>query len=161
MEMKNLDIKTRTEIHNSTKLTLRKYQKGLRTGKLPINTFVENILKSKNPPKWLKENPNLKTDESFKKSYIEYIKKIVLKYKELEMLYKIQDKTGMPTSKDKRANVKQQAKLKKLLNQKGYTLTIPSKYLTEKEINYMLDYLKTGSIPLGHERVYNYIKSSH
>ncbi|SHH12751.1 hypothetical protein [Tepidibacter thalassicus] len=161
MHIKNLDIKTRTEIHNFTKKILRKYQNGLRTGKLPINIFVENIFLSKNPPKWLKENPNLKNDKEFKNSYEEYIKKIVLKYKELEMLYKIQDKIGISKSRYKKANIRQQTKLKKLLNQKGYTLTIPSKYLTEKEINYMLEYLNTGSIPLGHERVYNYIKPNH
>ncbi len=159
MHIKDLDIHTRTEIHNFTKKILRKYQKGLRSGKFPISTFIENMLSSKNPPKWLKENMYLKTDVEFIKSYTEYIKKIVMKYKELEIIYKSQERGKFIDSKDKKSSLKEQLLLKNTLKKKGYELTIPAKYLTEKEVSYMLDYLKTGSIPIGHERVYNYIKS--
>lgn len=158
MNINNLDIKTRTEIHNFTKKILRKYHKSLRSGKHPINKFVEGILESKNPPQWLEENNNLKNDSEFKQSYIDYISKIVLKYKELEVIYKLQNKMDTPTPKDKKSDIKQQLVLKNKLKEKGFKLTIPPKYLTEKEINYMLDFLKTGNIPIGHERVYNYIE---
>lgn len=158
MNIQSLDIKTRADIHNFTKKILRKYQKGLRTGKLPMDIFIEKILTAKNTPAWLKENDYLKNDSEFRKSYTDYIKKIVLKYKELELVYKLQEKGKHIDYKDKKAGLKDQLLLKNTLKKNGYELTIPAKYLTEKEVSYMLDYIKTGSIPIGHERVYNYIK---
>lgn len=169
MNIENLNLETRTEIHNFTKKILRNYYKGLKSGKHPTNLFVESILESENPPNWLKDNIHLKDDSEFKQSYIDYILKIVLRYKDLEIIYKLQDKktvlnnskdkkVDLVNSKDKKSDFKHQIILKNKLKEKGYKLTIPPKYLTEKEINYMLEFLNTGNIPVGHERVYNYIE---
>ena len=44
MQIEQLDLETRSKIYNYTKKILRKYQKGIITGKLTADKFVENIL---------------------------------------------------------------------------------------------------------------------
>ena len=43
MEIVNLDLETRSKIYSYTKKVLRKYQKGIITGKLTADKFAENI----------------------------------------------------------------------------------------------------------------------
>ena len=43
MQMEQLDLEIRSKIYNYTKI-LRKYQKGITTGKLTVDKFVENII---------------------------------------------------------------------------------------------------------------------
>ena len=44
MQMEQLDLEIRSKIYNYTKKILRKYQKGITTGKLTADKFVENII---------------------------------------------------------------------------------------------------------------------
>ena len=44
MQMEQLDLETRSKIYNYTKKVLRKYQKGITSGKLTADKFVENII---------------------------------------------------------------------------------------------------------------------
>ena len=46
MQMEQLDLEIRSKIYNYTKKILRKYQKGITTGKLTADKFVENIISS-------------------------------------------------------------------------------------------------------------------
>ena len=44
MEIKELDLETRNKIYSHTKSILRKYQKGIVTGKLTADKFAKSIL---------------------------------------------------------------------------------------------------------------------
>ena len=44
MIIEDLDLETRSKIYNHTKKILRKYQKGIITGKLTADKFADNIL---------------------------------------------------------------------------------------------------------------------
>lgn len=75
MQMANLDLETRSKIYSHTKKVLRKYQKGIITGKLTADKFAENILSNESINDILDEN--LLSDETFKLSYIDYIDKLI------------------------------------------------------------------------------------
>ena len=47
MQIEELDLNTRNQIYNSTKKVIRKYQKGISSGKLTAEKFADNIFTNK------------------------------------------------------------------------------------------------------------------
>ena len=75
MEIRELDLETRNKIYSHTKSILRKYQKGIITGKLTADKFAKNILCDDYINHLLSED--LLNEEDFKSSYIEYINTLI------------------------------------------------------------------------------------
>ena len=71
MQIEHLDLETRSKIYNYTKKVLRKYQKGIMTGKLTPDKFVENIISNGYINDILDEN--ILSENEFKESYTYYI----------------------------------------------------------------------------------------
>ena len=67
MKIRDLDLKTRNKIYSHTKSILRKYQKGIVTGKLTADKFAQNILCDDYINHLLSED--LLHEEDFKSSY--------------------------------------------------------------------------------------------
>ena len=152
MIIEDLDLETRFKIYGYTKKVLRKYQKGIITGKLTADKFAENIISNGSINNIVDEK--LTNEEDFKNSYIEYI----------DMLIKIQNnnlynnkKVKYNTSVSTKLNIPQKLKLKNLLNNGKCSLTIPIDYLNSNDIDSIIKYVETGCIDLGNERVYNYV----
>ena len=151
MQIEKLDLETRSKIYNYTKKVLRKYQKGIITGKLTPDKFVENIISNGYINDILDEN--ILSENEFKESYTYYIAKLI----------DIQNQS-LSTSKNKRfkstpekPSIPQRLKLKSLLESSGYTLSIPLEYLNSGDVDGIIQYITTNSIDLGNERIYNYV----
>ena len=151
MQIEQLDLETRSKIYNYTKKVLRKYQKGIMTGKLTPDKFVENIISNGYINDILDEN--ILSENEFKESYTYYIAKLI----------DIQNE-NLSTSKSKRfkstpekPSIPQRLKLKSLLESSGYTLSIPLEYLNSGDVDGIIQYITTNSIDLGNERIYNYV----
>ena len=152
MEIEKLDLETRSKIYNYTKKVLRKYQKGIITGKLTADKFAENILSNDEINSILDEKYTHELE--FKNSYISYINKLI----DIQNanLSKNNKKKYQPNNNLK-PNISQKIKLKNLLESSGRTLTIPIDYLNSNDLDSIIKYIKTGSIDLGNERIYNYV----
>jgi len=157
MSIESLDIKTRTQLYGYTKKVLRKYQKGIATGKLTADKFAQSILSMDNMQDWLAEN--VKNKEEFTKSYINYIDTLIHSQNEFSSQPKGKSKSKSIISKPPKPTVTQQLQLKNILKESNYELIMPSQYLTSSEVDNIIKYIQTGNIDLGHERIYNYIKS--
>lgn len=151
MTIENLDLETRSKIYSYTKKVLRKYQKGITTGKLTADKFAESILSDGSINNILDEKYT--NEEEFKDSYINYINTLI----------NIQN-DSLSKNKNKKlqnhnllSSISQKIKLKNLLNSTGYSLTIPMDYLNSNELDNIIKYIETGSIDLGNERIYNYV----
>ncbi|WP_455540038.1 hypothetical protein [Terrisporobacter sp.] len=156
MEIKELDLETRNKIYSHTKSILRKYQKGIVTGKLTADKFAKNILCDSYINHLLSED--LLKEEDFKSSYIDYINTLI----------HIQNENLATSRKRKKEkikkmppNVSQKLKLKNIIQDQGYELIIPIQYLNDNDIDNIIKYIETGNIDLGNERVYNYIKKAN
>ena len=152
MIIEDLDLETRFKIYGYTKKVLRKYQKGIITGKLTADKFAENIISNGSINDIVDEK--LTNEEDFKNSYIEYI----------DMLIKMQNKNLSNNKRSKYAtpvntkpNIPQKLKLKSLLNNGECNLTIPIDYLNSNDVDSIIKYIETGCIDLGNERIYNYV----
>lgn len=149
MTIENLDLETRSKIYSYTKKVLRKYQKGITTGKLTANQFAENILSDGSINNILDEKYT--SEEEFKDSYINYINTLInIQNDSLSKNRKLQTHNLL-------SSISQKIKLKNLLNSTGYSLTIPIDYLNSNELDNVIKYIETGSIDLGNERIYNYV----
>ena len=51
-------------------------------------------------------------------------------------------------------------KLKNLLSSANYTLTMPIEYLSSNDVDNIIEYITTGYISLGNEKIYNYVSKS-
>ena len=156
MKIRDLDLETRNKIYSHTKSILRKYQKGIVTGKLTADKFAQNILCDDYINHLLSED--LLHEEDFKSSYIEYINTLI----------NIQNEnlaTSRKRKKEKKIvsppNISQKVKLKKILQDEGYDLVIPIQYLNNNDMDGIIKYLETGDIDLGNERIYNYIRKTN
>lgn len=154
MLIEELDLETRSKIYGLTRKVLRKYQKGISTGKLTAEKFSENILSNDEISSIL--NFNILNDSDFKESYTDYIQTLIQKQNET-------------IKNSKRKNIKkniikpsitQQLELKKLLHETGFELTIPHQYLNENDITNISKYILTGKIDLGNEKIYKYVHKS-
>ena len=156
MEIRELDLETRNKIYGYTKSILRKYQKGIVTGKLTADKFVQNILCDENINCIISED--LLNEENFKSSYIEYINTLI----------NMQNENLSTSNKRKKEKIKvippsisQKIKLKNLLQDEGFDLVIPIQYLNNSDLDNIIKYIETGDIELGYERIYNYIKKTN
>ena len=69
MRIDQLDLETRSKLYNHTKKILRKYQKGIMSGKITADKFADNIL-SNDSIKNILDSQTL-NEQGFKKSYID------------------------------------------------------------------------------------------
>jgi len=156
MEIRELDLETRNKIYSHTKSILRKYQKGVVTGKLTADKFAQNILCDDYINHLLSED--LLNEEDFKSSYIEYINTLIdMQNENLATCRKRkkEKKKVLPP------NISQKLKLKNLLSDEGYDLIIPIQYLDGNDMDSIIKYIETGDIELGNERIYNYIRKTN
>lgn len=156
MKIRELDLETRNKIYSHTKSILRKYQKGIVTGKLTADKFAKNILCDDYINHLLSED--LLNEEDFKSSYIEYINTLINIQNEnlsTSRKRKKEKKKALPPS------ISQKLKLKNLLQGEGYDLVIPIQYLNSNDMDCIIKYIETGDIELGNERIYNYIRKAN
>ena len=157
MEIEKLDLETRSKIYSYTKKVLRKYQKGIITGKLTADKFAENILSNGDICDILDEKFTHELD--FKNSYINYINTLI--DIQNDNLSKSKKKKYQPANI--KPNISQKIKLKNLLESSGCALTIPIEYLNSNDLDSIIKYIQTDTIDLGNERIYNYVnkKNTH
>ncbi len=151
MQFLQLDLNTRYRIYAQTKKVLRKYQKGIISGKLTSNQFVENMLKDKSLVAIL-DNCGICISD-FRDSYKNYV----------ETLIEIQN-NSLSSHKNKytgyysdKAPCSSIFRLNEVLSSSGYILEIPTQYLTEWDIDCIVKYINTGIIDLGNEKIFNYV----
>lgn len=155
MQIEQLDLETRSKIYNHTKKVLRKYQKGITTGKLTADKFVENILSNNTINEILDES--VTNENEFKESYTSYIEKLIDIQNENLSAGKKRKIKATP----EKPSIPQKIKLKNLLESSGYTLSIPMEYLNSCDVDGIIQYITTESIDLGNERIYNYVCKSN
>ena len=155
MQMEQLNLEIRSKIYNYTKKILRKYQKGITTGKLTADKFVENIISNGDINDILDEKLLLEND--FKESYTSYIEKLINIQNENLSSSKKRGAKSIP----EKPSISQRIKLKNLLESSGYTLSIPLEYLNSFDVDCIIKYITTQSIDLGDERIYNYVHKSN
>lgn len=154
MQIEQLDLETRSKIYSYTKKVLRKYQKGIVTGKLTADKFADNILSNGSINDILDEETLAQQD--FKSSYIEYI----------QTLIKMQNDNLSNSKKKKnkiipeKPTITQKIQLKNLLISTGYSLDIPFEYLNTLDVESIIKYISTGLIDLGNERIFSYVHKS-
>ncbi len=154
MQIEQLDLEIRSKIYNYTKKILRKYQKGITTGKLTADKFVENIISNGDINDILDQK--LLSENDFKESYTSYIEKLInIQNENLSTIKKRNIK-----STPEKTIISQRLKLKNLLESSGYTLSIPLEYLNSCDVDCVMQYITTQSIDLGNERIYNYVHKS-
>lgn len=156
MEIRELDLETRNKLYSHTKSILRKYQKGIVTGKLTADKFAQNILCDDYINDILSED--LLKEEDFKSSYIEYINTLIDMQNENLATCRKRKKEKKKVSPP---NISQKVKLKNLLSDEGYDLIIPMQYLNGSDMDNIIQYVETGDIELGNERIYNYIRKTN
>ena len=156
MEIRELDLETRNKIYGYTKSILRKYQKGIVTGKLTADKFAQNILCDDSIDCIISKD--LLNEEDFKSSYIEYINTLI----------NIQNENLSTSNKRKKEkkkvippSISQKLKLQNLLQDEGFDLVIPIQYLDNSDLDNIIKYIETGDIELGYERIYNYIRKTN
>lgn len=154
MIIEELDLETRSKIYSHTKKVLRKYQKGILTGKLTADKFATNILCDDAIISIL--DNKILCENEFKESYISYI----------DTLIKSQNETMNASKKKKQtknislntpASITQKLKLKNMLFENGYELSMPIQYLNSSDVNTIITFVSTGEIALGNERIYKYV----
>lgn len=156
MEIRELDLETRNKLYSHTKSILRKYQKGIVTGKLTADKFAQNILCDDYINDILSKD--LLNEEDFKSSYIEYINTLIDMQNENLATCRKRKKEKKKVSPP---NISQKVKLKNLLSDEGYDLIIPMQYLNGNDMDNIIQYVETGDIELGNERIYNYIRKTN
>lgn len=170
MKIADLPDNIRLELHNHMKRIIRKYYKGLKNGSLKYESFIDKMFSMKAKPQWLKDYPHLEKDKDFRGSLIQYIKNITNAYIQMENQNKLNHNhkhrvlSSRPNTKadqKETLSIQDRQELKKILHDNGYTLSIPSKFLTSAEASYLKEYIQQGtSVPLGWEKILNYIKKS-
>lgn len=151
MQIEQLDLDTRSKIYNYTKKVLRKYQKGIISGKLTADKFADNILSNDDIYNII--DPNILKGSDFKTSYINYIDKLIDIQNDSLPSYKKGNKKSIP----QKPSITQKIKLKNLLIDYECSLNIPYEYLNYDDVECIIQYITTGTINLGDERIYNYV----
>lgn len=151
MQIEQLNLDTRSKIYNYTKKVLRKYQKGIVSGKLTADKFADNILSNEDIYHII--DNNILKDSDFKTSYINYIDKLINIQNDNLPSYK----KGKKKAIQKKTTITQKIKLKNLLVDNECSLNIPYEYLNSDDVESIIQYITTGTINLGNERIYNYV----
>ena len=147
MQIEELDLNTRNQIYNSTKKVIRKYQKGISSGKLTAEKFADNIFTNKILLDILDESIINQAD--FQNSYINYINSLMQKQNENFKNYM--------DSKHNKTIIRSTVSLQILLKNSDYSLNIPIQYLNKKDIEAIIKYIQTGEIDIGNEKIYKYV----
>lgn len=149
MEFLDLDLDARYRIYTQTKKVLRKYQKGIHSGKLTSEQFVMNMLNDKIMISILNDI-DISVD-AFTSSYKQYV----------DILISIQNNNLLSNKNAKLNKTKPSysniVKLRNILIDTGYTLSIPFEYLTDDDIISIEKFVMTGFIDIGNEKIYNYV----
>lgn len=153
MKFLDLSLKHRYDIYSRTKKVLRKYQKGIISGKLTADKFTDNMLKDISMIAYLDEIGITVTD--FRDAYKEYVQTLILIQNDCLAYHK----QKAPSYYSKKADYTSIFKLNTLLAECGYNLSIPAQYLTEWDVDCIERFLETGNIDIGNEKIYNYITS--
>lgn len=151
MLIEEFDLDTRNKIYNSTKKIIRKYQKGIYSGKLTAEKFADNIFNDHILSSILDEN--ILNQPDFQNSYINYIDILIKKQNENFTDY-ISSKQNKNYTK---SVVTIKLELKDILKNNDYSLNIPIEYLNIKDIEAIIKYIKTSKIDLGNEKIYKYV----
>ncbi len=154
MIIENLDLETRSKIYSYTKKVLRKYQKGIVTGKITADKFADNILSNDDITSFISES--LLNEPEFKNSYIEYIDTLI-KHQN-EVIKNSKKKKNIKTTI--KPTITEQLQLKNLLIETGFELTMPSQYLSASDVINISKYVSTGTIDSGNEKIYNYVQKT-
>lgn len=154
MQIEELSLETRNKIYNSTKKILRKYQKGISSGKLTAEKFADNIFSNKILLNILDESIINQSD--FQNSYINYIDALIQNQNENLKNY-INSKHNKNTVK---STVSLQILLKNILKNSDYSLNIPIQYLNKNDIEAIIKYIQTEKIDIGNEKIYKYVSKS-
>ncbi len=154
MQIDQLDLETRSKLYNHTKKVLRKYQKGIISGKITADKFADNILSNDSITNILDEQ--ILNEQGFKQSYINYIEKLI----HIQNENLVNSKKRKNKSTPDKPTVPQKLKLKNLLRSNNYTLTMPLEYLSSNDVDNIIEYITTGYISLGNEKIYNYVSKS-
>lgn len=154
MQIEELSLETRNKIYNSTKKILRKYQKGISSGKLTAEKFADNIFSNNILLNILDESIINQAD--FQNSYINYIDALIQNQNE-NLKNHINSKHDKNTVK---STVSLQISLKNILKNSDYSLNIPIQYLNKKDIEAIIKYIQTEKIDIGNEKIYKYVNKS-
>lgn len=154
MQIEELDLNTRNKIYNTTKRVIRKYQKGISSGKLTAEKFADNIFANKILLNILDESIINQAD--FQNSYINYINSLMQNQNENFKNY-MDSKYNKSTIK---STVSLQILLKNILKNSDYSLNIPIQYLNKKDIEAIIKYIQTDKIDIGNEKIYKYVSKS-
>ena len=154
MEFLDLSLDARYRIYVQTKKVLRKYQKGIQSGKLTSEQFVSYMLKDVSMISII-QDLDVSID-NFSKSYKEYVDTLILIQNNS---LKNNNRYGFFNAE--KPNCSSIFKLKNLLEDTGYILCIPYEYLSQNDIDSIEKYVTTGSIDLGNEKIYNYVSKTY
>lgn len=154
MQIEELSLETRNKIYNSTKKILRKYQKGISSGKLTAEKFADNIFSNNILLNILDESIINQAD--FQNSYINYIHALIQNQNE-NLKNHINSKYNKNTIK---STISLQISLKNILKNSDYSLNIPIQYLNKKDIEAIIKYIQTEKIDIGNEKIYKYVNKS-
>ena len=151
MQIEELDLNTRNQIYNTTKRVIRKYQKGISSGKLTAEKFADNIFANKILLDILDES--IINQAEFQNSYINYINSLMQNQNENFKNY-MESKYNKNTIK---STVSLQILLKNILKNSDCSLNIPIQYLNKKDIEDIIKYIQTDQIDIGNEKIYKYV----
>ncbi len=151
MIIEHLDLETRNRIYNHTKKVLRKYQKGIITGKLTADKFADNILSNESITDII--NEEILSQPDFKDSYISYIQTLInIQNKDLS-----KNKRKKTVTAPTKPSITQKIQLKNILDSSQFILDMPLEYLTAEDVDAIIQYINDGSIDIGNEKIYKYV----
>lgn len=150
MQFIELDLNTRYKIYAETKKVLRKYQKGIISGKLTSEKFVDNMLRENSITEIL-ENINI-CESEFREPYKLYVDTLIRMQNE-----SLSSKKRISSYYSRKADHSSIFRLKRLLTSSGYRLLIPTEYLSQEDIESIEKFISTGNIDVGNEKIYNYV----
>lgn len=149
----DLELCTRYKIYTQTKKILRKYQKGIISGKLTSEQFVSNMVKDRAFLEILDE-AKLDIDE-FTPVYRDYVDTLITIQNET---LNTAGRNNSPSYYSRKASLSSIFKLNQFLSSNNYKLSIPAKYLSEWDVDCIVGFVRTGDIEIGNEKIYKYIE---
>lgn len=150
MQFIELDLNTRYKIYAETKKVLRKYQKGIISGKLTSEKFVDNMLRENSITEIL-ENVSI-CESEFRETYKSYVDTLIRMQNE-----SLSSKRRISSYYSRKADHSSIFRLQRLLTSSGYRLLIPTEYLSQEDIESIEKFISTGNIDVGNEKIYNYV----
>jgi len=151
MQFIHLSLQTRYNIYTHTKRVLRKYQKGIISGKLTSDQFVDNMLRDKSFIEILNRIPI--SSKEFRSTYKDYVEHLI----NIQNENLTSNRYKITTDSSTKVDYSSIFKLNKLLKDNGFYLSMPTQYLSQKDIESIEKFVKTGKIDLGQEKIYHYV----